>query len=264
LLCLRTISGRRSGPIGSDLDEIFDMDRKVSNLLARCMVIRVGNRACRPHAGQLAHPPSRRFRRFVARCRKACRRIRDRNDGCGHKRVHMRLQDDARLNHMRIMDLGAVDARQRVGEKVHLFLVVAFKTQTIARAQHCLEQRLGFVCRHQLSVCNAGCRIQMIFAVDLAASAIAPCSSPAPFHRGVAETGNPRSLEDVASMVLDIGVSRAGIVRRQTDGLMPITRRNILQRCAWSHSPHATATWQSGCRVTLISVHASSTRRLAM
>ena len=29
----------------------------------------------------------------------------------------------------------------------------------------------------------------------------------------------------------------ARIARRQADGLIPVTRRNTLHRCAWSHSP---------------------------
>jgi hypothetical protein len=52
--------------------------------------------------------------------------------------------------------------------------------------------------------------------------------------------------------------------RRQADGLVPIMRRNTLLKCAWSHIPHPTATWERGSIVVLIIVHASSTRRLAM
>ena len=52
--------------------------------------------------------------------------------------------------------------------------------------------------------------------------------------------------------------------RGQADGLIPITRRNTLLKCAWSHIPHAIAIWESGSRVVLIIVHASSTRRRAM
>jgi hypothetical protein len=55
---------------------------------------------------------------------------------------------------MQIVDLGAVGARQFVGKKVRLLLVIAFETNTIAGAQNRLKQSISLVCRHNLAIHN--------------------------------------------------------------------------------------------------------------
>jgi hypothetical protein len=52
----------------------------------------------------------------------------------------MLRQHHARLHHMQIMDLRAVDFRERRGEQICLLLVVAFEADAIARAQHGFKQ----------------------------------------------------------------------------------------------------------------------------
>ena len=57
--------------------------------------------------------------------------------------VEMLGQHDARLHHVQVVDLRAVDIGERRREQVGLLLVVAFEADAVAGPQHRFEQRHG-------------------------------------------------------------------------------------------------------------------------
>ncbi len=61
-------------------------------------------------------------------------------------------QHDARLHHVKIVDSGGIDAGQRRGEKIRLFLIVAFKADAVERPDHSLEQRDRLIARNELAL----------------------------------------------------------------------------------------------------------------
>ena len=57
--------------------------------------------------------------------------------------VEMRLEDDAGLHDMQVMDRLGIHPSENLGQKVGLFLVVSFEANFVTRNDNRLEQRLG-------------------------------------------------------------------------------------------------------------------------
>src|SRR5271163_336767 len=76
------------------------------------------------------------------------------------KQIEMRLQNNAGLDDVQIVDVRRINARQDLRKKIGLLLVVSFKAYSIPGADHRFEQRFGILRRHQLAACMALSLIQ--------------------------------------------------------------------------------------------------------
>ncbi|MGY4455572.1 hypothetical protein ACVWZR_010232 [Bradyrhizobium sp. i1.3.1] len=72
------------------------------------------------------------------------------------EQVQMFGQNDARLHHVQIVDLGQIDRQQRAAQEIRLLLVVAFEANPVARPDHGLQQARCVGCFHDLAVGQAG------------------------------------------------------------------------------------------------------------
>ena len=89
------------------------------------------------------------------------------------EQVEMSLEYDSRLNDMEIVDSGFVDARQNLGKKVGLFLVVALKADPVVGMDDRLKKRLCVLWRYHLAAGVTGTCIQA--GVPLAALLMPVC-----------------------------------------------------------------------------------------
>src|SRR5277367_1867049 len=67
------------------------------------------------------------------------------------EQIEMRLQNNAGLDDVQIVDVRWINTRQDLRKKIGLLLVVSFKAYSIAGADHRFEQRLGILRRYQLA-----------------------------------------------------------------------------------------------------------------
>ncbi len=135
----RRVFGVRAGvqvavAIGADRGDQRDLRREVDEVACEQLEIGV-HRAERDLAAEQQLRDALRLR---ARIREV-ETLRD----AALEHVEMLGQHDARLHHVQVVDLRAVDVGERGGEQVGLLLVVAFEAHAIAGPQHRFEQRDG-------------------------------------------------------------------------------------------------------------------------
>ena len=76
------------------------------------------------------------------------------------EQVEMLWQDDARLHHVQIVDLGRVDRAAARGEEIRLLLVVALEANPVAGADDRLKKRCRALRPHHLAIGVAGTGLQ--------------------------------------------------------------------------------------------------------
>ena len=70
----------------------------------------------------------------------------------------MLWQNDTRLHHVQIVDLGQIDRQQRAAQEIRLLLVIALQANPVTRPDHGLQQARDVVCLNDLAAGKASSR----------------------------------------------------------------------------------------------------------